>query len=680
MKKYSYILKNLDCSLCARKIKERLEQEKKLNNVIVNFNNLKLSFETDSDIKKEDIQKIINSIEPDVTLLDKDIKIKEIDYDLIRLIIGIIIIPFALFISLPYHINEFLMIIAYLTLSYKIFINACKLFIKSKKIDENTLICVSCLGAYLVNQKIEGLMVLILYQIGEILEGKALNKSRNSIKDLMNIKQDFANKKIDNSYEVVDVEDIHIDDILLIKRGEKVPVDGVIMKGCTNIDISVLTGESDLIFVNEDDKVLSGSINVGDVIEIKVINNFEDSTVSKILKLVEEATDKKTKTETTVDKISRIYTPIIILMSSLVALFLPLIINITYTESIYRSLIFLVVSCPCAIAISVPLSYFTGIGVSSKLGILIKGSNYLDNLSDIKRIIFDKTGTITSGKIEVRCINIIDDNYKKEEIINLLVKGEFFSSHPIAKSIVNLTPNKIDTSDIFNYKEIPGKGITYQINDNVIKIGNKEFCNGEENDKSIVYLNYNDKVIANIVINDGIKDDVVETINRLRAYNIETYMFTGDNKKNAYEIAEKVGIQNVKSELLPQDKYRELEILMNDKIKIAFVGDGINDAPVLKRCDIGISMGGVGSNQAIEASDIVIMNDELSKIISAINVSKKTKKIIKQNLVFALLVKLLVLILTVFGISNMWEAVFSDVGVTLITILNTSRIKKVHKK
>ena len=314
------------------------------------------------------------------------------------------------------------------------------------------------------------------------------------------------------------------------------------------------------------------------------------------------------------------------------------------------------------------------------MGILIKGSNYLDNLSDIKRIIFDKTGTITSGKIEVRCINIIDDNYKKEEIINLLVKGEFFSSHPIAKSIVNLTPNKIDTSDIFNYKEIPGKGITYQINDNVIKIGNKEFCNGEENDKSIVYLNYNDKVIANNVINDGIKDDVVETINRLRAYNIETYMFTGDNKKNAYEIAEKVGIQNVKSELLPQDKYRELEILMNDKIKIAFVGDGINDAPVLKRCDIGISMGGVGSNQAIEASDIVIMNDELSKIISAINVSKKTKKIIKQNLVFALLVKLLVLILTVFGISNMWEAVFSDVGVTLITILNTSRIKKVHKK
>lgn len=328
-------------------------------------------------------------------------------------------------------------------------------------------------------------MVLILYEIGKILEEKAINNSRNSIKDLMNLKQEFANKKVNSKYKVVNTDDIKVNDILLIKKGEKIPVDGIVINGKTELDTSALTGEVDLFQVSKDSKVLSGCINVGNIIEMNVTNEYKNSTVSKILELVSDATIKKTKTETFVNKLSKIYTPVIIFLALLIAIFLPFIINITYTESIYRSLIFLVVSCPCAIAISVPLSYFTGIGVASKHGILIKGSNYLDNLINVRKMVFDKTGTITNGMFEVSNINILDDNYDLEDIKCLFVKGEKFSNHPIAKSIVKLVNYEIDTNDVTNYREITGKGIMYYINNDIIKIGNKDFCNGFDDDKTL---------------------------------------------------------------------------------------------------------------------------------------------------------------------------------------------------
>lgn len=680
LKNYSYYLNGLDCANCARKIEDRLKQDKSLKNVSVNFANLKLTFKANKDINKNYIESLVQSIEPAVVLTENKLDSEKKDLSIITLIIGTLIASISVYVKLPFWFSEILFVIAYIVLLFKVGCNALKLILKSKIIDENALIVISCVGAYFVDQKIEGLIVIILYTIGKILEKKAINNTRRSIKNLMNIKQDYANKKENDNYKVINVEDVKRGDILLIKKGEKIPVDGILIKGRTKLDTASLTGESDLIEVNINDELLSGCINMDNIIEMEVTSEFENSTVNKILKLVEEATDKKAKTETLVTKLSRIYTPIVLILALCVAVFLPLLTSVSYEQSIYRSLIFLVVSCPCAIAISVPLSYFTGIGVASKFGILIKGSNYLDNLCRLKKIVFDKTGTITNGVFEVKKINIIDNNYIEDEIVDLLVKGESFSNHPIAKSIVKLACNKINTKDVSNYQEISGKGISYELNDNLIKIGNSNFCNDGEGDKSLIYLNYNNNVIASIEINDGIKCDAQKTIQVLKSYNIESYMFTGDNEIVAKEVAKRIGIDNVKAGLLPQDKYRELEMLLDNKHPVAFVGDGINDAPVLKRSDIGISMGGLGSNQAIEASDVVIMNDEISKIILAIEISKKTKRIIKQNLIFAFFIKIMILVLSVFGISNMWEAVFADVGVTLITIINTLRILKINEK
>ena len=511
----------------------------------------------------------------------------------------------------------------------------------------------------------------IKYMTGSI-EEKAINNSRKSIKDLLDIKEPFANKKDNKSIKKVAVEDININDILVVKKGEKVPVDGIITNGKTLLDTSMLTGEAELVEKNINDQVLSGCINMGDAIEIKATSIFLDSTVAKILDLLESATDKKTKTETIVSKFSKVYTPIILILAILLIIVLP-IFNVSLIDSIYRGLTFLVISCPCAIAISVPLSYFTGIGVASSNGILIKGSNYLDALSLTKNIIFDKTGTLTNGTFNVTKIDILDKSYSKEEVITILAKGESYSNHPIAKSILKLTDDKIDNKDIKNYKEIDGKGIIFELNGKKISIGNKNLCNCEED--AILHLNIDSKHIASITINDGIKDSAKETIDELKKLNIKTYMFTGDKKEIALNIGNKLDIEETKYEMLPTDKFEQFEKISSNGITI-FVGDGINDAPVLKRADIGISMGGVGTDSAIEASDIVLMNDDLDKILKVINISKITKHIIKQNLFFAILVKVIILLLSVFGLANMWLAVFADTGVTLLTILNTLRIMK----
>lgn len=678
LKKYKYRLNNLGCANCANKIEERLKKENNLSDVVVNFSSLTLSFMSNDDIKIEDISNIVTKIEPEVvvTKIDEEVKETKKNYNLIRLIIGIIIALLGLYVNFNNEIiNKILIIVSYVILLYRTLKIAVKMLIKSHTINENALITISAIGAYFVDKQMEGLMVITLYEIGKILEEKAVNNSRNSIKDLMNIKQDFANKVVGDKTKVINVEDVKINDILIIKKGEKIPVDGIVVEGETKLNLFSLTGESDLVNKKENDEVLSGSINEGKVIKIKATKLFNDSTVSKILSLIEDATDKKSKTETFVAKMAKYYTPIVLIISVITFICFILFTDLTTYESIYRALVFLVISCPCAIAISVPLSYFTGIGVSSKNGILVKGSNYLDLLSRVNKIVFDKTGTLTSGTFKVTSFNLLDSSYSENYILKLYALGENLSNHPIAKSIMNYV--NIDVNEkVKNHKEIEGLGVSYTYDDKKIKIGNNKMFDLKDDGSLNIYLSIDDKIVSSLTINDGIKEGVENTLSELSKKGIETYMFTGDSKENALSISEKLNIDKVYYELLPTEKYEKLEELLNDEDVVAFIGDGINDAPSLKRADIGISMGSIGSSSAIEASDIVIMDDDISKINKAISISNKVKRIIKENLVFSIGVKILILVLSAIGIANMWQAVFADVGVTIISILNTLRIMK----
>ena len=678
MNKYRYNINNLDCANCAREIEEALNERSDFKNASVNFSTCKVSYESEKSFTLEELNKIIKEIEPDAYLTENKVDNVKKEFHLSIFLIAIIISAISYFFDLPKNVKLVLYIISYALLLYRPVINAIKLLLKKNGINENALISISCIGAFLLGEVMEGIMVISLYTIGKLLEEKAINKSRKSINDLLNIKEPYANLKTGKTFKKIPVEEVKINDVLIVKKGEKIPVDGIVVKGSSLLDMTALTGESNLVPKNVGDEVLSGSINSKDIIEIKTTSEFKDSTVSKIIELLETATDKKSKTETTVTKISKIYTPLIIGLALLIAVFLPVVSNTSLTTSIYRSLTFLVISCPCAIAISIPLSYFTAIGVASKKGILIKGSNYLDNLSNITSIIFDKTGTLTNGSFNVSSIEITDDNlkdkYTMDEIINLLIKGESYSNHPIANSIIKLKDIEVDNSDVLDFEEITGGGISFTLDKKHITIGNSKICACKYD--AMIHLNINGKHVASITIDDGIKANTKNVIKYLKDNNIRTYMFTGDKKDIALDIGKKLEIDEIKYEMLPQDKFKYYENISKVNDITVFVGDGINDAPVLKRADIGISMGEVGSDVAIEASDIVIMGDDLAKITVAINISKYTKKIIKQNLIFAMTVKILILLLSILGFANMWMAVFADTGVTLLTIINTLRIMK----
>lgn len=678
MNKYRYNINNLDCANCAREIEEVLNERSDFKNASVNFNTCKVSYESEKSFTLEELNKIIKEIEPDAYLTENKVDNVKKEFHLSIFLIAIIISAFTYFFDLSKNVKLVLYIISYALLLYRPVINAIKLLLKKNGINENALISISCIGAFLLGEVMEGIMVISLYTIGKLLEEKAINKSRKSINDLLNIKEPYANLKNGKTFKKIPVEEVKINDVLIVKKGEKIPVDGIVVKGSSLLDMTALTGESNLVQKNVGDEVLSGSINSKDIIEIKATSEFKDSTVSKIIELLETATDKKSKTETTVTKISKIYTPLIIGLALLIAVFLPVVSNTSLTTSIYRSLTFLVISCPCAIAISIPLSYFTAIGVASKKGILIKGSNYLDNLSNITSIIFDKTGTLTNGSFNVSSIEITDDilkdKYTMDEIINILIKGESYSNHPIANSIIKLKDIEVDNSDVKNFKEITGGCISFNLDKKHITIGNSKMCACKYD--AMIHLNINGKHVASITIDDGIKANTKDVIKYLKDNNIRTYMFTGDKKDIALDIGKKLEIDDIKYEMLPQDKFKYYENISKVNDITVFVGDGINDAPVLKRADIGISMGEVGSDVAIEASDIVIMGDDLAKIPTAISISKYTKKIIKQNLIFAMTVKILILLLSVLGFANMWMAVFADTGVTLLTIINTLRIMK----
>lgn len=667
--KYTYKIIGLDCVKCAKKIEDTLNENKNFKNVIINFSTSKITYETNISNSLKIVNEIISKIEPDAKILEDEEKIRE--YHISILIISTILGIIGCYTK--HFLSNILIYISYILLLYKPFISAIKLLIKSKTINENMLVTISCIGALLIDKKIEGIMVAALYLLGKILEEKAINKTRNSVSNLINIKQEYANLKTNNKLKKVLVNEIKVNDILCVKKGERVPVDGVIIEGITKFSTSDLTGESELLEGVVGTKILSGFINTGDIILMQATSIYQDSTIAKILDLVENAGNKKATLETTVSKLSKFYTPSVLILSILVFIFLPIITNLTYTESMYRALTFLVIACPCAILISIPLSYFTGIGVASKKGILIKGSNYLDNLNYIDKIIFDKTGTLTTGKFQVEKIDIIDKKYTYDEIIKILRLGESYSNHPIAKSIISLSNEEIDNKEVLDYKEIEGQGISFKYKNNLIKIGNKNICSNCKLDSSI-HLNINSNHVASIYIDDGIKKNTNEVISKLKKMGIKCYMFTGDKKENALLIAKKINIDKVYYEMLPTSKYEEYEKLEKKSHVLAFVGDGINDSPVIKRANIGISMGSMGSDAAILASDIVIMNDDLDKILLGIKISKYTNLIIKENLIFSISIKVLILILSIFGLSSMWFAVFADTGVTVLTILNSLRI------
>lgn len=672
LKNYKYYLENLDCANCAKKIENAISEDERFQNVIVNFNTLTISFKTALDNPFNEIFKIIKRVEPDVFVYTERQDTSKQDLELLRFILALILLGISILIPNAI-IKEVLLVISYLLLLYKTFIKAIKKIMKSHNVDENALICISAIGAYILGEHMEGLMVLLLYVLGKILEDKAVNKSRNSIKDLVELKASYANLKTNKRLTKVKSENLKIGDLIVVKKGELIPVDGIVTSGTTKVDTSGLTGEATLRDILEKDQVLSGYINKGEIIEVEVTHTYYDSTAYKILELTLNATNNKAKTETFVSKIAEFYTPIVLIIAVVIGLFLPLVSAVTYQDSVYRALTFLVISCPCAIAISVPLSYFAGIGMSSKKKVLVKGSNYLDALTKCDTICFDKTGTLTTGSLELKQINVYSKEYTEEDILYLASLGEAYSNHPIAKLILSANHKKLDTQEVKKFEEIEGKGIEFEYENNRIKVGSANFCKTKK--EGNIFISVNDEVIGGFIFDDHVKENANRVVNTLKSLGLKTYMFTGDNDTFAKMVASNTGIDEYKAGLLPDEKFRELKNLQKDH-QVIFVGDGINDAPSLVASDIGISMGNIGSNSAIEASDIVIMNDDLESIPTMLYIANKTKKIILMNLIFSIGIKILILLLAMFGIAHMAAAVFADTGVTLLAILNSLRILK----
>lgn len=608
--------------------------------------------------------------------------------ELIKIIIALILFVVAMAVDFQNDwINNGIFIVSYLIVGFEILIKAVKNIFRGKVFDENFLMSVATLGAFAIGEFPEAVAVMLFYQVGELFQDYAVDKSRKSIASLMDIRPDYANLFEDGKEKKVSPEEVKIGDTIVTKPGEKVPLDGVVTEGKTTLDTKALTGESVPRDAGKGDTVLSGCINLSGTIKMEVTKEFGESTVSRILDLVENASSKKAKSENFITKFAAYYTPIVVLIAVVLAIVPPLIIEgASFQDWLYRALSFLVVSCPCALVISIPLSFFGGIGGASKMGVLVKGSNYLEALSNAEIMAFDKTGTITEGVFEVQ--NIEPVGIGKEELLKIAAYAEHFSNHPISKSIKKAYNNTIDEKEIIDSQEISGKGIEAQIGNQDVLAGNEKLMNekGIEFEKcthigSVVYVAIDGKYVGHIVIADKIKEDAKRTIEELKKNNIkQTVMLTGDRKNIGEAVAKEVGIDKVYTELLPDGKVEKVEELLktcSEKGKLAFVGDGINDAPVLAMADIGIAMGGLGADSAIEAADIVIMTDQPSKIISAMKLSKKTMRIVRENIVFAIGVKVLVLVLTALGLSSMWQAVFADVGVSVIAILNALRALRV---
>lgn len=614
---------------------------------------------------------------------------KKMKKQLHRIIISGIMLLFSMLVSINVnYINNIIFIIAYFIIGYDILLKAFRNIKRGKVFDENFLMAVATIGALCIGNIPEAVSVMLFYQVGELFQNYAVNKSRKSVAALMDIRPDYANVIRNDKHIKVDPNEVNIEEIILVKPGEKIPLDGIVIEGNSMLNTLALTGEAVPRSVKKGDEVLSGCVNNEGILKIKVTKKFGESTVSKILELVENASSRKSSSEAFITRFAKYYTPIVCAIALVLAILPPLILNQPFNTWIYRALSFLVVSCPCALVVSIPLSFFGGIGASSSIGVLVKGSNYLEALSNAEIVVCDKTGTLTEGIFKVQKIEAI--SISDEELLKYAAYAESFSNHPIALSLKDAYGKKIDNKKITDTKEISGKGVYAKIDGKEVLVGNEKLLkekniefNKSKDIGTIVYVVINNKYSGYIVISDKIKEDSYKAVSSLKKNNVKKIvMLTGDKTDTSREVSEKLKLDEFHSELLPQDKVKKVEKLMLEKTndgKLLFIGDGINDAPVLALSDIGVAMGGLGSDAALEAADIVIMTDEPSKIAEAIKISHKTMRIVKENIIFAITVKIAVLVLSVLGIATMWAAVFADVGVSVIAILNALRILKVNK-
>ncbi|MGL5822117.1 MAG: heavy metal translocating P-type ATPase [Sarcina sp.] len=708
-------LRDLDCAGCAGKIEEKTNALVDVKSATLNFAVKSLVVDVNDSSKvdkvKQEIRDIVFKLEPDVKVLDviednyedeidveaikeKKVKVESnlTTYNIVRFAIGVILFIIAQVMSykaIQPAVSEGIFVVSYIVLGYPTVWKAIKNITRAKNIfDENFLMTIASIGAFLIGEHPEAVAVIMFYEIGEMFQSYAVNNSRQSISSLMDIKPDFARVIRNDEEKTISPYGVKVGEIISVRPGERVPLDGIVIEGSGSVDTSALTGESVPRSIKNSDEVLAGCINLNGVIKLRVINDFKESTLAKILELVENAGNKKAPTEKFVTKFSRYYTPTVVGIAAFLAIVPPIILQgATFKEWVERALVFLVVSCPCALVVSIPLGFFGGIGAASKNGVLIKGGNYLEALNSVKTVVFDKTGTLTEGKFEVLAINSV--NMSEDELLNIAAHSEYFSNHPIAKSVLNKFKGTVRKEAISEYTEIAGRGISLKLDGEEVLAGNSKLMN--ENNipftevkgiGTVIHFAVNKVYIGSILIGDKIKSDSKDAISRLKKLGIKTVMLTGDNKKVGEAVAKELGLDEVHAELLPQNKVEKLEVLMNqkhEKDNIVFVGDGINDAPVLARADIGIAMGGVGSDAAIEAADVVIMQDEPSKIEEAIKIAKRTRKIVWQNIIFALGIKVIVLALAAGGEANMWEAVFADVGVAILAVLNSMRVLKIKK-
>ena len=705
--KKEILLEGLGWANCAAKIEKESSNLAGVRSVSVNFVSQKLNIEIDDSSKQniiiDKVSEIVKRIEPDVNVVvleNNNIKVnnKSVETEvennkseLIRLAVGAAIFGVATAFKFSNTLELVLYLVSYVLVGGEVVLRALKNIRRGQVFDENFLMSIATIGAFSIGQYPEGVAVMLFYKIGEIFQDLAVNRSRKSITALMDIRPDFANLKFGDELKKVSPEEVSIGSIIVVKPGEKVPLDGKVIEGISMVDTSALTGESVPRKVEVGDSILGGVINKNGLLTIKVEKEFGDSTIAKILELVQNASSKKAPTEKFITKFARYYTPAVVFSAVALAVLPPLFIEgATFSQWIYRALAFLVVSCPCALVISIPLGFFGGIGGASKNGILVKGGNYLEALNDVEIVVFDKTGTLTKGVFKVTEVKP-QNNISKDELIGFAAYAESFSNHPIATSILNAYGKEIVKDSVENYEEISGYGVKVIALGKEVLAGNYKLMDKEkiayeqvETIGTVVHVAVERKYSGYIVISDEIKEDAAKAIKALKEIGIKkTVMLTGDNKTVGTKVAKQLGIDEVYTELLPDQKVEKVELLFKEKSpkgKLVFVGDGINDAPVLARADIGIAMGGVGSDAAIEAADVVIMTDEPLKIVSAIKIAKKTRTIVMQNIFFALGIKLILLLLIAVGIGTMWEAVFGDVGVTIIAVLNSMRAMKIEKE
>jgi len=696
LKMRKYKLNNLDCASCASKIESQLSKLDEVKFVSVNFANASMTIDT---VNIEKVIALIHKLEPEVEVEEYEKKraivstgeLAENKKTIIKAVAGFILLVIGLIFekqlhNTPFEIAEYAVFVTgYLIVGWKVIASAVKNIMRGQFFDEQFLMAIATLGAFAIHQMPEAMAVMLFYVTGELFQDIAVGRSRKSIKALLEIKPEFANLVANGTTTRVSPESIHVGDIITVKAGEKIPLDGVVLEGTSFVDTSALTGESVPRKLKENDIALSGTINQTGMLTIRVTKLFSESSVSKILELVEYAASKKAETEKFITTFARYYTPLVVIFALLLAVLPPLLLQgQTFNDWIYRALVVLVISCPCALVISIPLGYFGGIGNASRKGILVKGSNFLDALTQVKTVVFDKTGTLTNGVFKVTETVTFND-YSKEQILEYAAYAESNSNHPIAKSILEAFGKEIEKQRIKEVEEISGHGIKAIIDNKTVLAGNDKLLHKENIvhpvcnvDGTVVHVAIDTVYAGYIIISDTLKVDAIKTIEKLKEKNIQPVMLTGDNQFAAASFAKKLNIDKYFYELLPEDKVRHIERLIAESIggKVAFVGDGINDAPVIARADIGIAMGALGSDAAIETADVVLMTDSPSKVVDAIDIAKRTRSIVWQNIYFAMGVKLIFIILGIFGIATMWEAVFGDMGVALIAIFNSIRILK----